>query len=182
MRSVRTGVLQDVMLFRRIGRSSWYWLAMIVSALALETVALYYQYALNQYPCVLCIHARLWVFAFLLIGIAGLALRNTRWRLVVTHALSLIAAVGLTERSWQLLGTERGWSELLSCSMDAGLPSWFALDHWFPAVFGVQASCGYTPILAFNVTMAEALIVISATATLVTLMMLAASLMPASDR
>jgi disulfide bond formation protein DsbB len=60
--------------------------------------------------------------------------------------------------------------------MDAGLPPWFALDHWLPAVFGVQASCGFTPIVAFDVTMAEALIAISAVAVVVTALVTAATL------
>lgn len=149
---------------------------MIVSALALDSVALYYQYALNQYPCVLCIHVRLWVLAFLAIGIIGLIVRRSRPGLIAANALSLVAAVGLAERSWQLLATERGWSTNLSCGMDAGLPSWFALDHWFPALFGVQASCGYTPVLAFNVTMAEALVAISAVTTIAVILLLAGSL------
>jgi disulfide bond formation protein DsbB len=46
--------------------------------------------------------------------------------------------------------------------MDAGLPPWFALDQWFPALFEVQAACGYTPFILFQITMAEILMVLSA--------------------
>lgn len=136
---------------------------MIVTGLALELVALYYQYALNQYPCVLCIHVRIWVLALVFVGALGLILKRSRGGIVTANALGLIVGVGLAERSWQLLVNERGWSsELTACSMESGLPFWFALDKWFPAVFGVQATCGYTPVIAMGITMAEALVAISA--------------------
>lgn len=161
---------------RKLGGHYGYWLAMAGGALALEAAALYYQYALNQYPCVLCIHVRIWVAAFFVVGVLGLALKRSRRGLVVASLLSLAAAIGLAERSWRTLAIERRWIEELSCTMDAGLPPWFALDHWFPAVFGVQASCGFTPIIAFNITMAESLMAISAVALVVTALVTAATL------
>jgi len=162
--------------FGRLGRGSVYWLAMIAGALALEGVALYYQYALNQYPCVLCIQVRIWVAGFVVVGVLGLLLKRARVGLIVASLLSLGAAIGMAERSWQTLATERGWSQELACNMDAGLPAWFALEEWLPAVFKVQAACGYTPVLAFGITMAEALVALSALAILVTALVTAASL------
>jgi protein dithiol:quinone oxidoreductase len=149
-----------VSFFLRIGQSKLYWLAMIVIGLALEGIALYYQYALKQYPCVLCIHIRIWVLAFIVIGVLGLLFQRTRLGLLAVSSLSLVAAIGLLERTWRTLATERLWLEG-SCSMESGLPDWFALDRWFPAVFGVQASCGYTPVVFLDVTMAEALMAIA---------------------
>ena len=162
--------------FRRMGQSGLYWLAMIIVALVAEGVALYYQYALNQYPCVLCIHVRIWVAAFVVIGIAGFALRSGRSGLVAAAVASVVAAIGFTERSWQTLATERGWIVELACPMDAGLPAWFDLDHWFPAVFGVQASCGISPALPFGLTMAEALMGMSVVTLAITGLVLIASL------
>jgi disulfide bond formation protein DsbB len=163
-------------LLGRLGAHSGYWLAMAVGALALEGVALYYQYVLDEYPCVLCIHVRIWVAALVVAGVLGLFLKRSRGGLVAANVLSLAVAVGFAERSWRTLAVERHWIEELSCTMDAGLPSWFALDHWFPAVFGVQASCGFTPLIAFNITMAESLMAISAVAVLVTALVTAATL------
>jgi disulfide bond formation protein DsbB len=165
-----------VRVFQRIGRNKWYWVSMIAGAAALELIALYYQYALNQYPCVLCIQVRIWVFAFILVGALGLILRHSRVGLIAANLLSLIAAIGFAERSWETLATEKGWSTNLACSMDAGLPAWFALDKWFPALFQVQASCGRTPIVAMNITMAEVLIVVAVTAVLATALISAGSL------
>lgn len=166
----------DVNLFKKLGGHSGYWLAMALGALALEGAALYYQYALGEYPCVLCIHVRIWVAAFVVAGVLGLLLKRSRGGLVAANVLSLAVAIGLAERSWRTLAVERHWIEELSCTMDAGLPSWFALDHWFPAVFGVQASCGFTPLIAFDITMAETLMAISAVAVVVTALVTAATL------
>jgi len=162
-------------LLLRIGQSRLYWSLMIISGLGLEGVALYYQYALNQYPCVLCIHVRIWVLAFVLIGALGLVLQRWKLGLVLASLLSLAASVGLLERSWQTLATERGWLEG-SCSMLSGLPSWFALDRWFPVLFEVQASCGYTPEILFGITMAEALMAIAVIALAVTALVSIAAL------
>ncbi|MGD8810963.1 MAG: disulfide bond formation protein B, partial [Gammaproteobacteria bacterium] len=83
--------------------------------------------------------------------------------------------IGFTERSWQTLATERGWIVELACPMDAGLPSWFDLDHWFPAVFGVQASCGISPEMLFGISMAEALMAMSVVTLCITSLVLAAN-------
>ena len=66
----------------------------------------------------------------------------------------------LVERSWQVLAVERAWV-FGDCDMDLDMPAWFALDKWLPSVFEVQTSCGYTPFVLFEITMAEALLVIS---------------------
>ena len=81
------------------------------------------------------------------------------------HGLSLIMMIGFLERSYQVLAVERGWI-FGDCDMALGMPSWFALDQWFPAIFEVQTSCGYTPLILFQISMAEILIVIAALLTL----------------
>jgi len=131
---MQVGILGRLTTFSKSAR---YWLLLVLVGLSFEGVALYYQYVLEEMPCVLCIQVRIWVMALIFI------------------------AIGLLERSYQLLGTERGFT-FSDCGMDLGMPAWFALDVWFPALFQVQTSCGYTPELLFGITMAEALIVVSA--------------------
>jgi len=159
-----------------IGGSAWYWLAMLATGLSLDAVALYYQYALDYYPCVLCIHVRIWVLGFVLVALPALLVRGNHILRTLAHALTIVLSVGLLERAWMLLGIERGTVEG-SCSFDAGLPAWFALDQWFPAVFKVWEACGYTPELLFGVTMAEALVVLGVVALLITVTMTVASLL-----
>lgn len=144
-----------------IGQSNWYWAGLLLLGILQEAIALYYQYFLHKLPCVLCIHVRIWVMGMVLVAIMALLIRKRALR-NIPQVLTALIMIGLLDRSWQLLGVERGFI-LGSCSMDPGLPSWFALDKWIPFMFEVQDMCGYTPQLLFGITMAEALLVLSAT-------------------
>lgn len=158
----------------RIANGGLYWLAVLVIGVAMEAVALYYQYALDEQPCVLCIHVRLWVMALIIVALVALAQLRLRFRPVPVHLLTIVISAGLLERSWQLLGTERGFV-VGACGFDLGLPAWFTPDKWLPGLFEVQTSCGYTPELLFGITMAEALLVLSVIFVLVAVTMLAAA-------
>lgn len=143
-----------------------YWVMLVVLGLSLEGVALYFQYVLNEWPCVLCIHVRIWVLGFTLVALLTAFVEKTWVVCSVAHGLIALMMIGMFERSWILLGVERG-TIFAECSMDSGLPSWFALDKWFPWLFEIKTTCGYTPELLLGVTMAEALLVISGVMTLV---------------
>ncbi len=151
-----------------------YWVALVILGIALELAALYYQYVLDEWPCVLCIHVRIWIAAFILVGIAALALHRYTAARRVCHGLSLLAMAGLLERSYQLLAVERGWI-FGDCAMELGMPAWFAIDKWFPWIFEVQTSCGYTPLILFNISMAEVLIVFSVLIVILSLALFVAS-------
>lgn len=160
----------------RIGTSPLYWLGLLILVLALEGVALFYQYRLDYWPCVLCIHVRIWLAVLGLVALVMLILRRAP---VAGHLATGVIGVGLLERSWLLLGTERGFIEDAGCGMDLGLPAWLALDDWLPWLFEVQTSCGYTPELLFGITMAEALLLFSALATLAGVTLAVATVRPA---
>ena len=138
-----------------------YWAVLILTGLVLEAAALYYQYLLDEWPCVLCIHIRIWIFAFILLAVVAIFCTRSKWLMRIAHGLNIGIMIALLERSWRVLAVERGWI-FGDCDMDLGMPSWFALDQWFPALFEVQTSCGYTPIVLFEITMAESLLVFSA--------------------
>ena len=144
-----------------ISESKTYWLALLVFAFGLELSALFYQYVLDYLPCVLCIHVRVWLLGVISVSLLALAFYKFKITLSVFHLLMSLLMAGLFERSYQLLGTERGFV-FGDCNMESDLPAWFALDNWFPSVFKVREACGYTPELLFGITMAEALIVLSA--------------------
>lgn len=159
-----------------LGRSPWYWLFFILLGLAMESIALFYQYGLEYSPCVLCIHVRIWVAGMILTALAGLLLRNSWLPRTLSLLVMTAIMVGMLERSWLLFGTERG-TITGSCDMESGLPAWFALDAWFPAIFKVRDACGYSPELLFGITMAEALLVMSAALLLLSLSMTIASIL-----
>lgn len=137
-------------------------------------VALGYQYLLDEPPCVLCIHVRLWVSLMVLFAALGVWLHESPRLNSMIHLFMLLIGAGLADRSYQLLGTERGFI-FGDCVFDLGFPSWLAIDQWFPAFYGVETACGYTPVLLFGITMAEALIVMSALLIIVSLLLLLAS-------
>ncbi len=144
----------------RLGHCRSYWLVLLLFYLTSEGGALYYQYVLEYEPCVLCIQVRIWMAAAALLALLMLLVCRQRILPVLGHALVALTMAGLAERSYLLLGTERGWV-MGDCNFDLGLPAWLALEQWWPTVFEVQASCGYTPVLLFGITTAEALMVIS---------------------
>jgi len=144
----------------RISHSLWYWLIYIVGGITLLAVALYHQYMLDELPCVLCIQIRLWVSFMIIVGLLGLIVRETGLLNSMAHLLLVLTAVGMTERSYMLLGTEKGFV-FADCSFSLGLPGWFAIDKWLPAVYQIETSCGYTPELIFGITMAESLMLMS---------------------
>lgn len=157
-----------------LSRGRLYWAALVVFGVALELAALYYQYVLDEWPCVLCIHVRIWVFAFILVGLAALVLQRSLAAIRVCHGLTVIAMAGLLERSYQVLAIERGWV-FGDCDLDLGMPAWFAIDKWFPWIFEVQTSCGYTPLIIFNISMAEMLMAFSVLLLLASLALFIAS-------
>ncbi len=159
-----------------IGKSLYYWLMLALLGVTFEIVALYYQYVLDELPCVLCIHVRLLMLALILVSLVAVFIRGLQWLNATAHLLTVLVAAVLLERSWQLLGTERGFT-FSDCGMDLGLPSWLAVDSWFPAIFQVHTSCGYTPELLFGITMAEVLIVFSTLFVLLTLALTLAAFM-----
>jgi disulfide bond formation protein DsbB len=130
---------------------------------------------LDYGPCVLCIHVRIWVVGLLFVSLLGFSVRHNRHSLVIAHLLVTAIGAGMLERSWQLLGVERGTIEG-TCGMEAGLPAWFALDRWFPALFRVWEPCGYTPQLLFGITMAEALLVMSIAVVVISMVFVIATL------
>jgi len=134
------------------------WLIFIMLSLTLESVALIYQYVLGYPPCAVCIQVRILLAVFAVFAAAGLWLR-AYMPLRVVNLFALLALCGVAiERSWMLLGTERGFI-FASCGFDLGLPAWLALDEWLPFLFKVHTTCGYTPDIAFGITMAEVLMV-----------------------
>ena len=143
-----------------LGKQHRYWAALILIGLALEGGALFYQYVLDEWPCVLCIHVRILVMAFVLLAMVAIFCTGSVAAMRFFHGLNSLLMVWLVERSWQVLAVERGWI-FGDCGLSLGMPEWFALDKWLPSVFEVQNSCGYTPVILFDITMAESLLVIS---------------------
>ena len=160
---------------QKISQGPFYWWSLLIGGLSLLVVALFYQYGLDELPCVVCIQIRLWVALLVLIAAVGLLLRKKPWLNTALQFTVMFAAIGLMERSYLLLGTERGFI-FADCGFNVGLPDWFAIEQWLPWIFQVETSCGYTPELIFSVTMAEALMLLSVLLSIVSTCIAGASL------
>ena len=140
----------------RFLKSRWYWLTLVLFGIALLSVALYYQYALGDEPCQVCIHARLWVVAFTLIALIMLIAPQITLVRAVGNLGVLTAAAGLFERARYLYRLENGIGDG-SCQFQLGMPDWFAVDRWMPWLFEVRNLCSFTPEMLLGLSMAETL-------------------------
>ena len=140
----------------RFLKSRWYWLTLFLFGIALLSVALYYQYALGDEPCQVCIHARLWVVAFTLIALIMLIAPQITLVRAVGNLGVLTAAAGLFERARYLYRLENGIGDG-SCQFQLGMPDWFAVDRWMPWLFEVRNLCSFTPEMLLGLSMAETL-------------------------
>jgi disulfide bond formation protein DsbB len=154
-------------------RSFWYWALLVMLGLTMETLALLYQHAWDHDPCELCVHIRIWLLGVIIVAGLGLWIRRISIANTLLHLLTTGLLYGMLHTSQLLLGIERS-TIFRGCGISLDLPSWFALDQWFPALFGVWGSCGKTPELLLGITMAEGLTVISWTLLLLNVMLLAA--------
>lgn len=159
---------------KTVSRSRWYWLIYVLGGIFLIATALYFQFVRGELPCTLCIQVRLWVTLFIIVSFLALLLRNNIIFNAIAQISVILIAVALIERSYMLLGTERGFV-FSNCGVDLGLPGWFAIDQWLPWLYRVETSCGYTPIIAFGITMAETLMVLSVLLFIVSVCVLIAS-------
>lgn len=151
------------------------WWGFILLGISMEAVALYYQYVLEEPPCVLCIHFRLLFVSMIIISVIALLIRHYKFGRFVSALALLIISILLVERSYQLLGTERHFV-MGECGFTLNFPDWIAVDKWFPALFKPMTSCGYTPEVAFGITMAESLTALSVVLLPICLLLVVASL------
>ena len=150
--------------------SRGYWLAQMSASATLLGVALFYQYGLGEEPCQICVQVRLWVAALLILGALGSVLQHRQIRKGLL-LLSLGSIIAMGERSYVLYQLEQGVGNS-SCEFQLGMPSWFAVDQWFPALFEVRNLCSFTPAMPWGLTMAESLVIAAVVAALVTILTL----------
>ena len=80
----------------------FYWVAISLFGFAMLGVALYYQYALGEGPCQVCIQARLWVVAIALLAVLIAIYPRLTLLQLTGHLLLIASSVGLGESAWTL--------------------------------------------------------------------------------
>ena len=157
-----------------------FWWALFALGSGLFAAALYWQYVIGDDPCQVCIQARLWAVALGLVGAVMSLLPESLLTRFAGLILAFIASAGMGERAYYLYEIENFRGDG-SCEFTLGMPSWFAVDRWFPALFEVRNICSYTPEIAFGISMAEALMGIAFAVCIVTLIGLGLVLRPTED-
>ncbi len=142
-----------------------FWIALIILSLSMNGLALFFQYVLEEPPCILCIHFRLLFVLITFFAIIGLLVRKNKALRIIALTGILGAFTFMTERAYQTLGTEKGFVSG-ECSAILNFPDWIAVDRWIPWLFQPMTSCGRTPELFFGITMAEALMAFTIVMTL----------------
>ena len=161
---------------KNVSLNKSYWLMYIVAGILLLATALYFQFVREELPCLMCIQIRMLISLLVIVSFAGLLTRDNRVMNMLANLSVVIIGASFTERSYQLLGTERGFV-FGDCGFDLGLPGWFAIEQWMPWMYQVETSCGYTPEVLFGITMAEMLMVLSVLLLLLGLFVFLAGLM-----
>jgi disulfide bond formation protein DsbB len=151
------------------------WVSLILLSILMLGVALFYQYQLDELPCVVCIHFRLLFVLVILFAVLGLFTRKSKFGNIISSLGIVSSFAFMTERAYVLLGTERRFIHG-ECSFGLNFPDWIAVDKWLPWIFEPKTSCGYTPTIFFGITMAETLMVFSIVMSLATLWMFVSSL------
>ncbi|MGQ8821148.1 disulfide bond formation protein DsbB [Bibersteinia trehalosi Y31] len=124
---------------RSLSRSTW--LLCILSALALETAALYFQYGMGLQPCVMCIYERLALLAILAAGAIGIIAPRfflIRWGALLLGLFGAIKGLMLAIKHTDYQLHPAPWN---TCSPFLDFPPTLPLDKWLPSLFAASGDC-----------------------------------------
>jgi len=123
--------------------NSYAWLALALTALGLEIIALYFQYAMGLNPCIMCIYQRTALWGVFFAGVVGF-LGNSLW---ITRLLAYI--LWGTSSIWgMLIAIEHvemqtsAFSFMFVCEVVPNFPQWAPLHEWLPSLFEANGDCG----------------------------------------
>jgi len=138
-------------LFKTLSVQRSGWLLLLISALALEGTALYFQYGMGLQPCVMCIYERVALFGIAFAGIIGL---------IAPRFLIMRVDYQLHPAPWN------------QCSYLPEFPQTLPLDKWFPVLFHPTGSCSDAVWSWLGLSMAQWIVVIFAVYLLIFLFVL----------
>ena len=104
--------------FYELVQTSYFWLAGILYLVLMESIALYYQYILQFYPCALCVQVRAWVVGAILSSAISAYFREKFWIRFAGLSLTMVLISGGFYTSYYAWGVENG-TVISTCSMGA---------------------------------------------------------------
>lgn len=119
------------------------WLLLALSALGLELCALFFQYAMDLAPCIMCVYQRVAIFTIILAGFIGFVGCKYIITRVIAYILWAIGAIwGLIIAFEHVEIQSNSGSLFFSCDLVPNFPSWAPLHEWLPLLFEATGDCG----------------------------------------
>lgn len=119
------------------------WLLLALSALGLELCALFFQYAMNLAPCIMCVYQRVAIGAIILAGFIGFLGCQFLIARVMAYGLWSTGAIwGLITALEHVEMQSNSGSLFFSCEFIPNFPTWAPLHEWVPALFEATGDCG----------------------------------------
>ena len=138
----------------------WAWVALMSSALVLELVALYFQYAMDLAPCIMCIYQRTAVFGVLFAALLPMLHNNAVTRLIGFAAWGVSAIWGLLIAIEHVDIQTASNPFFASCEIVPNFPSFMPLHQWLPSIFAATGDCGNIDWEFLDMSMPQWMIVI----------------------
>lgn len=161
----------------RASRSRRTWSLLLLSALILEGIALFFQYGMGLEPCIMCIYQRNAVFGVALAALIGISSPgSTAVRLLAIAGWGVSAIWGLLIAIEHVDIQTAANPFFAPCAIVPNFPAWLPLHEWVPAVFAATGDCGNIDWSMLGLSMPQWMIVIFACYSLVWLLVLLSQL------
>ncbi len=137
------------------------WLLLLLSVLALEGTALFFQHVMKLEPCVMCIYERV-----ALLGIGGAAIigllapKNAilRWIGLLGWGYCAVEGLLLTYQHYIFQVDTSPWGP--TCDLFVQFPSWAPLNQWAPWMFDATGDCSKIVWSFLSLSMTQWLVII----------------------
>lgn len=154
-----------MLFFNQISHGRGAWFLLMLSALAFESCALYFQHVMGLPPCVMCIYERVAMLGVLTAGLIGMTAPQNiviRWLGLITWGIS--AAWGLKLAIEHVGYQYPDPNDLFgaTCDFFVSFPSWAPLNLWLPSVFEATGDCSVIVWQFLSFSMPEWLVFIFA--------------------
>lgn len=145
--------------FKTLSLSRSAWFLLILSCIALEGIALYFQHGMGLVPCVMCIYERVALLGILFAGILGFIGNRyaiLRWLAILAWLGSALKGLTLSLKHHDYQVNPSPWNQ---CEFKVNFPQTLPLDKWLPDIFAPgPVNCSQSQWEMFGFSMAQWLI------------------------
>ena len=138
------------------------WALLFLSAVALESTALYFQYELALLPCIMCIYQRTAIFGIMFAALLPLIKNNVLTRLLAYVVWAVAAVRGLQIALEHVEIQSAANAFFATCEIVPNFPVWLPLHEWLPAIFAATGDCGDIKWSFMELSMPQWMVVIFA--------------------